>query len=59
MTPRPWTVRLDGKDIGVVRYARPSLTMPQWCNGVCYLVKDVDYKTHIIIVEVHPKNAGK
>lgn len=56
---RPWTVKLGNKEIGTVRYAIPTLFMPQWCNGVCYLITDIDYKKHIITVKEHPGNAGK
>jgi hypothetical protein len=56
---RPWTVMLNGKKIGTVRYAVPTLTMPVWCNEVCYLIEDVSYKKHVIIVKEHPGNAGK
>lgn len=58
MTARPWTIRLNGKDIGTIRYASPTLGMPVWCNNVCYLVKGVQYRQHVITVEEHPGNGG-
>jgi hypothetical protein len=56
---RPWTVKLGDEEIGAVKHAVPTLSAPQWCDGVCYLITDVDYKNRVITVKEHPGNAGK
>ena len=54
-----WKIVLTGKEIGTVLH--PTLTegMPQWCNGVCYLVDRLDFKKRVVAVKEHPANAGK
>jgi hypothetical protein len=59
MRVRPWIIRLKRKDIGTVQYASPVLGMPQWCNGVCYLIKGISYIEHVITVREHPANNDK
>jgi hypothetical protein len=56
---RPWTIKLGDRKVGIVKCAIPTLSMPQWCDGVCYLIERIDYAKHVITVKEHPGNAGK
>lgn len=54
-----WKIILNGAKIGEANQVTRTVGMPQWCNGVCYLVEDIDYKKHTVTVKEHPANAGK
>ena len=54
-----WKIVLNGEKIGEADVVTMMVGMPQWCNGVCYLVESIDYKTRTVTVKEHPANAGK
>jgi len=54
-----WKIVLNGQEIGQADHVTLTVGMPQWCNKVCYLVKSVDYKKHILTVKEHPANTKK